>query len=370
VGLFAINGAITTTTVSGYNANTNQAMQVANGFGANPMLSGYVECVQGGNAGLSTGDVATLNADLTQPPPSISGKTLERWIFEADIAANSGKLVYLSTERISGVDNLVRIGSPLQLAQRCDRLFSYETSPVWEGFAGASDTAYFSAAGGQAGSSATFGGVWIGSIDAQSGTSQNRVLCGKRDTTIPGWQLQTTLQNNTFQFTVGNNTASASPSSATIAATELGKLHIVIFWLDSLGVAHMMVRGVEVAVSSALSGGPYVPSTAALTLGVRASRVGTTDGVSHRGLIMLNRAPSAAEALAIHGAIMAGESIAAVVTQFSGMMTNGYDVTAASVAAGNAVPTTIPDLRGTDSLTKQGASALTYSPAYYRSAAA
>jgi hypothetical protein len=124
-----------------YSVPTGVPMSVGNIRNGGPMLSGWVELVQGGHANHSAGERTTLNADLTQPAPIIAGKTEKRWRFHDDTAATPTKTPRTSVERVSGAapDLLTRYGAGLQVAQRVEHPWSYETAPIMK--AGASSGA-------------------------------------------------------------------------------------------------------------------------------------------------------------------------------------------------------------------------------------
>lgn len=337
-----------------FNVNTNVAMIVGSFYGAGNFSSGYIECVTGGNASLTSGEIATVCADLTQAPPNVTGKTLKRWVFEQDIAAVSGALPARSVERISGGDDLARLGSPLVLAQRTERVWSYETAPIWYGAQGATGACY-SIAGGFAGDPAAFGGVWIGTIDSQSVASQTRFLCGKRDlgSGFPGFQLATISTNSAFQFTVGSSTASVSPSTSAIAASELGKTFAVFFWFDG-SKAHMAVRRVEIGTGSSALTGAYSPSSQPFTLCARADASLPADGTTTRGFIALNGAPTLSEVQALHDAITANESIPLALPRTLEV----YDLTKDVKANGGSLPSTLVGRVAGQNLTQTGSPTL------------
>jgi hypothetical protein len=322
------------------------------GLGSAPFVDGWIEFVQGGLGSLTLGEVATLNADLTQAPPVVAGKTDRRWCLEQDIAAASGTLPAKSVERASGGDDLMRVGSGLTLAQRTERVWSYETGLIWQGISGASGTAFYSTPNGLAGDPAGFGGIWIGTFDSQAVASVTRVLCGKRTSGTKGWHLATGGTNSFLQFNVGSATSTASTSTAAIAASEVGKLFIVGFWYDGTK-AHMFVRRAEVGTGSAALTGIYAPETADMTLGKR-SDGSPADGTSFRGFIELVGVPSLAEFQAIHDAILAQETIVEMPGRTFGL----YDTTKDVVAAGNTVPAALVDRKNGDNATKQGAPTL------------
>jgi hypothetical protein len=341
-----------------YNVNTNVAMAIGQFFGAQNFSSGYVELIEGGSSSLTTPEIAAVNADLTAAAPSVSGKTQKRYVFEQDIAAASGSLTALSVERVSGGDSMARLGAPLTLAQRTERVWSYETAPISSGVNGMSSTAFYSNAGGFTGDSSGWGFLWVGSIDSQGVASATRVLVGKRDATNPGFQLVTLGTNSAFQLTVGSSSGSASTTTAAIASTELGKTFVIGCWYDG-SKARLMVRRLEVGTGASLTG-VYAASSAAFVVGKRSDSL-PADGITFRGFVGLAGVPALAELQAAHDAILAREEIASVPTRSVALYDVGKDSTI------GAVPAVITDRIGSAPLAQSGAP--TQSLNYTRAAA-
>lgn len=339
----------------------NTLPMVAGFFSGMPATSVIIESIQGGATLLSAGEIATLNADRTQPMPVIAGKTQKRYVLEQDIAAASGTLPGRSVERVSGNDDLTRAGSPLTLAQRAERLWSYETSPIFRGAGNISaNTDNYSVAGGLAGDPAGFGFVWVGTIDSQA-VSATRTLVSKRGTIANvGWELYTIGTNSAFQFTVGNASNIASTTTVSIAASDLGKVFIIGCWFDGAKV-HIAARRVEVGTGATLTGA-FVPDSGPFVVGKRNANDRPATSTTFLGFVGMSGYPSLAEYQALHDAILSREEIVSV----PGREMILYDVTKDAVAAGG-LPTTISDRAGSAHLTKNGT--LTLALNYTRAAA-
>jgi hypothetical protein len=137
--------------------------------------SGWVELVQGGDTLLSAPEIAALFADLTQPPPLTAGQ--KRWRFHDDSAAAPTKTPRTSVERVSGADadKLTRYGAGLQIAQRTERLFSYETTPIMKAGAssGAGANRWQGAASMETAGSAS--GFFVGLLTRPRSTTAGRI---------------------------------------------------------------------------------------------------------------------------------------------------------------------------------------------------
>lgn len=336
-----------------YNANTNIAMMVGQLIGTQGFSSGYIESVVGGNVALSPANVATYNADLTQAPPTIAAVTLKRWVFEQDIAAVSGALPARSVERVSGGDDLVRIGSPLTLAQRTDRLWSYEMGPILYGASTFSAANYYSNAAGLAGSTAGFFVALLYMIRSQAVASNVRAAVSKRpDTGVEGWQVATSGTHSTVAITLATTGGNYSSPAGVISASDVGKLMLFTGVLDA---ASLKLRGyikrAEVSTGTTITGS-FVPSAVAMMLGRRAVDVLAADaGIDVYGFTCGDAIPSLAEIQALHDACMASEDIQDVPGKSSLTISLKRDV----IANGGALPATLLDRVGTSNFSRVGA---------------
>lgn len=335
-----------------YTAPSSASMLVAQftgtANGPRPFGSGYVEAVEGGNTILTAGEIATLNADLTVSPPVIAGKTQKRWIFEQDIAAINSALPARSVERISGGDDLVRFGAPLQLSQRTERPWSWETTPIMYGISGFNNSHYFNQVPGFAGDPIAFWVCWLGIIESQAVSSATRVMLAKRSSTNPGWQLYTNGTNSSFQCGIGNSTGAVTTTTSAIASGEVGKLFVLLMTFDG-SKQHMHLRRAEVGTGSSALTGAYVDSAANLTLGKRsdgfaATSITTLGWSAGLGYVAIS------EYQALYDAIMAKERIQGI----PGKTTTLIDVTLDVIEAGGVLPTTLKDRVGTANMGQGG----------------
>jgi hypothetical protein len=358
VARFYVNGVqagADSATIASYIAPTPAPMNVAVFAAANSFTSGYVECVLGGNTIPSPANIATYNADLTQAPPTIAGVTLKRYVFESDIAAASGALPARSVERISGGDDMVRIGSPLVLAQRTERLFSYETAPLNFGAKTFSASDSYSHATAYRGSGAGFVfGVYF-TLDSQSVASASRILAGCiNDASNGGFNIYTTGTNTILLFTMLNAAGSGITSpTVVLSSSDVGKKLLVLGVFDGSKVRIYIKRAESGSGTTAVG---FSPSAAPFYIGrdQRAASPSPADaGLTVHGWLYGATVPTLAEIQAAHDAVLAADDIAAISFKTDSLVSLTKDARATG-----ALPAATVDQISAISFTKNGAPAL------------
>jgi hypothetical protein len=359
-----VNGVqITSIPQGSFVANTNISFALGSFYGAQPFTSGVIEAAVGGNTVLSAGDLTTYFADITQAPPTIPGVTLKRYVFEQDIAAVAGALPVRSAERITGNDDMVRSGSGLTLAQRTERVWSYETSPVLYGANALTDTDYYGSTDGVSGHVA---GAWFGVpfvVESQAVASQTRTLMGKGSAGT-GWALNSAGTNSTLGCVLYNGVgAPIAGPVIVIAAADVGKqLLLVVSW-DGAGKIHAYVKRAESGTGATMVG--FTPALVGDAF--RLGRHPFTAGQSASGIRILGcmggvGVPSLAEVQAAHDAFLAADDIVEIPGKTDYLVSLKQDV----LANGGALPATLINRKGAGSLTKAGAPLL--APIYARAA--
>jgi hypothetical protein len=343
-------------------ATANAYMIVGQRFvGTQSLISGYVKLVQGGSsASLTDPEIATISADLTQPPPLTAGKTQKRYLFELDVVG--GVVQGRSIERISGNDDLVLSGSGLTLAQRTERLWSYEGSPIEYAVNALTDADYYGSTDGVAGHAA---GWWYAVpfvLESQAVASQTRVLAAKVSAAA-GWELRTGGTNSTCSCVMANGVGTfiAGPTMA-LSASDVGKLLVAFIVWDGTKIRSYLKR-LESGTGNAMTG--YTPAAAGdgfrmgrhpITAALPASGVRLLGGMGGLGVLSL------AEVQAAHDAVLAADDLVEVPGKTDFLVSVKLD----TIAAGGAVPTTLTNRKGAGSVTKIGAPAL--APIYARAA--
>lgn len=326
-------------------------------FNSDPLTVGYVELLQGGNAELSSGEVAALFTDLTAAPPITASKTLKRWRFEQDIAASGGVLPGFSVERIAGGDNLVRINAPTVAAQRIDRVWNHEVSPILYGAGGLSLADYFESAAGFAGDNAGFWVCALFMITAQ-GTgnvaSAVRTLFARRSSGAgPGWQLQTSGPNGTMAFGCGGTGGSASVASGNyvFSATDVGKLLLVHGVWDPTALAARLYCKRVLVGSGTFTNGTYVPEACNTQIGRRPTLGLPADYTTIFGVAAGLGVPTLTEIHAHSDEAMASEELARGIPGKTSLVVN---LKADVAANGGAMPAQLLDRAGTAHFTRAG----------------
>ncbi len=279
-----------------------------------------------------------------------NGTALKTYDFKAAITAASGTLPGAVPESVSGGDNLARQGSPLTLAQRVERLWSYETSPIMYGGQTWTDSDYYSVTTGFTGSMA---GYWISAlvmITSQAITSGTHIFASKADS-ITGWDLRTNGTNSTFQFVHRDGAGTAITSSVgVVLASDVGKLHLFTGCYDpSIGKVRGFWKRAELSQVAATAG--FTPSTYAMALGrYNLSAPGfSAPGLAILGFAAGNSVPTLAEHQAQYDACMSNERMTAIPGKTSIL----YDLT---IEGG--VPASLTDRIGTQHMTKTGSPVL------------
>lgn len=315
--------------------------------------SGWVELVQGGdNTLLSPAEITALFADLTVPPPIVVGKTLKRWRLEQDIAA-AGGLPAVSVERIAGGDSLVRIGSPLQVAQRAERVWSYETTPILYGSGGHTANDFYESATGGAGNTLAFGGTMVWTPRATAVSAIRVLLSTVIISPARGWDIRTTGTNAlvSMYFVNGANTGIASGSAA--LAGKFDKINVFSFQWDGVaGRLRVYLNRVETGTGTTIAG--FAPSPGGISLG--RERYGTTaPGTDNDafGFTLWDGIASIAQIQAQHDAIMANDGRIQPCPGVTGTMM--IDPTLDAIANGGTLGATLTDRAGTNHFTRTGA---------------
>jgi hypothetical protein len=217
------------------------------------------------------------------------------------------------------------------------------------------------AGGGEAGVSTGFGLVALLSVDSFN-ASANRYFYGRSDVSVTqGWLLHVSTTNQ-IRFYIVNGSSVAAPSQPyQLSSTDLGKVLIVVGWLDATGKPRVMVSAVEQATASAASG--YTPRAAAAMSFSGVSGAHATafaHGVTAYGLTTFRGTPSEAQ---LRAATALARTTADVPNVIEGATITHRHSVRATVAAQNpahgaAGPATIADTATqatVDAATKIGA---------------
>ncbi len=286
-------------------------------------------------------------ADITAAKPDAN-----RYELSLDVAANGGPDagVPAAVQDRVGTDHVTRQGTNLQVSQRTERLFAYETTPILYGAESLSSSDFWSTAGGFEGAASGFMWELVFKVNSQAVSSAVRMLVAKRNPTAPspGFNVFTQGTNTLLQWSLGGTGTACNSNSVSIAAADVGKLLIATGVWDA---ANERVRtyykraelGTGVAWPAAT--GTYAPAATPFHIGKRQDGLGA-DGVSIYGFRAGLFVPTLAAVQAMHDAVMATEQMAT--TDYSGRLSVAYRFN------GGASPDPLMDLIGTAHLARSG----------------
>ena len=318
---------------------------------ASPLITGRLAGVSGGDghvwsgAEVATASSAALAAGRVQ---GVAGKTTRRYDIAQDIADAGGAVPLNVRERQNSVDHMTRVGAPLQLAARAERVWSYEQSPILYGSRGFTANDYWETV------TDGFMGVPYGfmveallTIDAQGASATRMIATRQTLGSNPGWNLFTSGTNSTLLFSVGGASSGANSSAAVISTSDLGKLlHVTGVWDAPAGRVRLYIKRAEVSTGGIFTNA-YVPAASGkMRIGARAG-----DGVPATGITVYNfRAgnfvPTLAEVQSAHDRVIANERYLS--TDYPGRALDclyRFEETS---------PATISDLVGSAHLTRNG----------------
>jgi hypothetical protein len=215
--------------------------------------------------------------------------------------------------------------------------------------------------GGEAGVSTGFGVVALLSVDTFNAVA-NRYFYGRSDVSVTqGWLVHVSTTNQ-LRFYIVNGSGVAAPSQPyQLTSTDMGKVLIVVGWLDATGKPRVMVSAVEQATASAAIG--YTPrAAAAMSFSGVSGAHGTAfaHGVTAYGLTTFRGTPSDAQ---LRTATARARTLADAPDVIEGATVTHRHSVRATVAAqnpahGSAGPATIADTvtqAAVDAATKIGA---------------
>ncbi len=276
-----------------------------------PLTAAGMFSFVGGQANPSAADFANAwtNYQATSRLAALSGLTKNRYELTEDCLPTES--VPATVQDRVGTDHLTRVGTGLTLAQRTERAYSYETSPILTGLSNLGTANYYSSATGFAGTVAPWWGLWLGVIEKNTGiTSGVRVIAGRRNaTTGEGFGIYTNGTNSSIGFIVSNGSTTSTSPSSIIAAADVGKLVLGAAVFDSSGKARWYWKRVEQGTGGTALTGSYVPANSDLFYWGRRSDGLGADNLTHAGLCFGLGEPTLAQIQATFDLVMAKERI-------------------------------------------------------------
>lgn len=269
----------------------------------------------GGHFAPTAGEIATASASSlsTGVIAAVPAKTSHRYDLKADITEAGGVAPTRSVERTSGVDSMVVINAKLEVAQRVERLWSYESTPIMYGARNWSINNLLSTAGGVAATAVN--SYWFAIalvVNAKAGTAFQVIGCKANAAGSQGYNVYTSGTNGSLVFSHGNGTAPVTGGTYSIATAAVGK---VIFafgqWTGTVTqfFADRVKQGSDTATAA------YTPYAGAFNVGRHPDSTSNpcTDHVTVLGFMGGNNTYlSLAEVQAATDAFVASEDLVAV----------------------------------------------------------
>lgn len=248
-----------------------------------------------------------------------------------------------------GTDHLTRVGTDLQVAQRRERLWSYETTPIIRGATSFATGSYYDSAttghdGGTSGKSVAV----LARIDSQAANKTRNLLAIGSPGVEGAVQIRFAGFNSSATGVFYNGTGYAVTPAAIFTAADVGKLVLLVTtWDQVAGRVRMYARRAEVSTGTAATAlAPFSGSR------LRIGHIGNAPGLNGtffaEGLSVFGAATwdgtwTLAEIQALHDSVMATESMQGI----PGKTDHLYRFPSGAAAV-------IPDLVGTSDLATVG----------------
>lgn len=301
-----------------------------------------------------------LGCTFARAPIAISGKTTHLYDITQDIAAaGTTNLPTVLRERVSGVEHMARVGAPLQVAQRTERTYSYDTSPILYGLANHSDNDYYDTQDGEAGDLMGWWGYVAFVVTSQAVSSATRALIGKLTATT-GWDIRVTGTNSVVQVGWQDSTpAYAYVGAAALGAADVGKVQVYGWtWDAPSGMVRVYHKRV---LSTSASRTGYTPGTGRFILGTGyTAGYAATSGLSILGFALGRGTPTLGEWHYVYDVVVAKETMVAI----PGRTTMMVDVSSDIRENNGVLPGMLRDRVGTSHLARTGQPTVT--PHYAR----
>lgn len=353
-----VDGVLKQTLTVAYAVSTSPASIGSMVSGANPARPHGVYGAAYGATSATDGEIATAAAASIAAGSivGVPGKTDKRWSVVDDVIEAGGKVPAIIRERVSGVDHMVVIGAPLQVAQRAERVWSYEATPIMHGVESFTDADTYSGTTGAGGDVAGFAGS-ISFMVTAAGASATRFLAASNQTAPSrGWDIRTSASNATISMTFVDNTNVVRASgSAVLGANAVGKIHVFSWcWDAAAGRWRVYLSRAEVGTGTTATG--YAPTTGPLVLGNGIAGGLAATGIRIFGLTVATGIPTLAVMQAHYDAVMANDGR---MVALPGLTTQQLIDVTQDAPSGGTAPATLTDRSGNgNNLTKNGSPTL------------
>jgi hypothetical protein len=282
-------------------------------------FSGAVYALQGGDYVATPAEIAACAAETARTGRLARMPGAQHYYDFTEDFLPTESVTATVQDRI-GTDHLTRVGTGLTLAQRTERVWSWERSPILYGAGGLSDADFYESATGFEGSTQSWWFALAFILAQQAGLASGiRSLAG-RTGARQGWEIRTSGTNSALTYVAQNATTGsaafiAGPTSPIVAA-DVGKVLLYIAQYDSttMRLRAFFKRAEVSAPGQSTSGYTPAPPDSVFRVGRHSSATGQGAG----GIVILGGAYGAGSILslpevhALHDAVMATERMEAV----------------------------------------------------------
>jgi hypothetical protein len=293
--------------------------------GAQNLASGWIERVQGGPVVRTGPQITAAFADLTQAAPLVAGE--KSYDFHADTASTPTKTPRTSVERVSGAsaDTLTRYGAGLQVAQRVERAFGYEVTPVMKAGRASAGNRWEGAQSAVTGGDPA--GFFVAIMGRPKGATTGRLAAHSNGGT-QGW-YSVFNAGSQLQFTAVDGTG-ANKAATNITVSADGKTRCALWTYDApSGLLRAFHNRAQVGTVPMTSFNTVNLGVLGLTIGALYGGSSPQPDFDFQGLVYGLGVPTLAQFQAWEDACLAGEDIAAVGGSLSTHMYNAKVLTLA-----------------------------------------
>lgn len=359
LSVFANDSQSTPVAVSAFNAGTGKLVVGNRANNDSAMSAVSLFGLQGGNvAGGITLDqfkACALETSRTGRLASISGATSDKWDFTSDVVANGGPTNGAPTqvENRIGTTPLQIVGSDFLVAQRIERLFSWEKNSIQEGASAFTPTSRYEQPNGFGGHADSYFWQMYLRFDSQDVVSRTRILVSNYiGSSEGGFLLYSYGKHETLQAVFVNGAGSpVAPSTITITNLDIGKGMLITGMVDNIGgtqTARLWARRQQMGAGISISGSrPRVGGT--LLLG-EANSGGDSDGITIFGFQYGIGTLSASHIYANHDATLVENDIVAIPNRSTGLFSLKQSIR----ENGGVLPLTLEDRIGSAHMSRVG----------------
>lgn len=256
-----------------------------------------------GDSPLTPGEIDAMFTAWERQRTLVTPPAKTSWAIDItqDVVGNGGAANGIPATVLDRVGNahLTRVGSDLQVSPRVERLWTYESTPIYQGAANfASANRYTSSFDDN--SLAT--GFWFAALVFHGVSTPTGLLAGANDSNLRGWELRVGSSNTTMSWAMGDGTAMLSSGTG---VTVVSKINLIVcVWDQANARQRVYINRAESGTGVART--TYVPPVATkVTLGDSPPNAGIVGTRTLLGFAQGNGVPSLAQVQAFHDNVAA-----------------------------------------------------------------